>query len=184
MALRECPICKEPVSDDAAFCQKCGHPFHNETKDNAIEAQMSDHEKKNSFRTGTIIGLIGSAGGVVILFISCILPALLGTKHETKDTTTVDVADSVAWLVIAAFLLFLIATTAFLVGFIRYRKAGRIERNAISGVALACSIIELALLLYCFNIAALCFAPLVLWEPVLQTIGSYKMLSYSLKTNE
>lgn len=184
MALRECPICKKSVSDDAAFCPACGHPFQAEQKDNAVATQTSAHEKKNSFRTGAIIGLIGSVGGIVILFVAVILPALLGTQHEAKNTITIDVADSVAWLVVAAFLLFILATVTFLLGFIRYKKARKIERNIISGMALACSIIELALLLYIFNFFALCVAPLVLWEPVLQTIGSYKMLSYSLKTDD
>lgn len=175
-ALIECPECKHQVSDAASVCPSCSYPLKN------TEAKSGSRKGESRFKTGAIVGLIGGVGMVAMLALG--LSGVTVSDSQPADTG-LGLSFSVDGPVAAAGMIScLVAAIVFAVALFGGSKMGRSARIAISFVALALSFVALIGLFGYFNFLALCFAPLFLWQPILELIGSVMMVSGSLKSHD
>lgn len=72
------------------------------------------------------------------------------------------------------------ATIAFIAGLI-VRNKSAFARKAVAVVALILSVVGLVALFIYYNVLALCFMFLFLWEPILEVIGSIMMVTGAVK---
>lgn len=88
--------------------------------------------------------------------------------------------DATPFLLFVAVLL-MVGLVCFVIGFVRANELGRSHLIALSSICLALSLVTLVVALAWLNIMLLCMGWMVGWQPVLMTVGAYKMLSASLK---
>lgn len=171
MALTTCPECGKEVSEKAKSCPNCGHPF----------GEGAQAKKKASLKTGSIIGLIGGGSFTLILAGFLIMGAITPPREPSSDlSVTVDVNSS-AILSGLGVLCAVAATVVFIVALVRSSKLSRNAAIGVSVTALVLSVISLISIALYYNVLMICIGWLFLWEPVLEVVGSVKMLSNALK---
>ena len=175
MALIECPECHHEVSDKADKCPNCSYPLA------PVDAVTPSSAVKNPYRSGAIMGLIGSIAFIVIMMWGF----MGGTGGEDTGGVTVAVqSDEASWLLMAALLSILVNAVVFAAALFMVKRANRRMLLGISVVALVFSLVWTLGMVAYLNALILCMGPLFLWEPVLQLVGAVKMVNAALKTNE
>lgn len=171
MALVKCPECGREVSDSAETCPSCGHP---------IKQGDPDQARRASFRSGAIMGLIGALSFLL-------LTVLLTTGSFNKPSEgTADVSVSVESgqnpaLAVAGYFAVVGVTVLFLVALLFAKRLKKRPAIVLSACALAISIVGMLGIFFFFGMLALCGGWLFMWQPVLEVIGAYKMLSSAMK---
>lgn len=173
MALAQCSECGKEVSDRAETCPNCGHPI-------GVEASS---KKKASLKTGSIIGLIGGASFTLIMVLA--MSNLLNAPQDEPPDVTVTVESGTNAVIGNIGVLCCVAATAlFIVALAMGSKLSRKAAIGVSVAALVLSIVALIGIALYFNVLMICIGWLFLWEPVLEVIGSVKMLSSALKLED
>lgn len=173
MAMTTCPECGKPVSDSAQTCPSCGYALH---------PHDTNHTRRAAFRSGGITGFIGGMGYIVLL-------ALLSAgifNNPANDTTTSDVSVSVESgqnpLMFEVGLIAVVAVTAlFLAGIILGNRLHKRPAIILASITLVISVIGMLGTFFLFGMLALCGGWLFMWQPALEVIGAYKLLSSALK---
>lgn len=145
-------------------------------------------------RGGAVIGLIGYAGlallvclfGLLSIFAEPAEPSppksLAGTLNEIESNVHEEQLSQGAMIIglfIAAFLI--TGLVCFIIGLVRAGSMKRSHLIVLSSICLAVSSVTLVTALAWMNIFLLFFIWMVGWQPILMTVGAYKMLSASLK---
>lgn len=177
--MARCTNCGSETPDNAAFCPSCGKP------------NPSKREGLNLVQNGAILGLIGYAGlilvgGLVALIYTFGEPSQPQGFGETLASMQSDLAveqmiqDAMPFLIFGALIL-MAGLVCFIVGLARANKLGRPGLIAISSICLATSLATLVAVFAWMNIMLLCMGWLIGWQPILMTLGAFKMLNASLK---
>lgn len=169
MALITCPECNHEVSDKADVCPNCSYPLKSPSPDAAPAAV------RNPYRSGAIMGLIGSIAFIVILGIGYMNAMNAGVESSGREVPV--------WELAAGICIFA-NTAVFAAGLTMAKSAGRKVLLGISAVALVFAFIGTVGMVLYMNVMALCLGPLFLWEPILQLVGAAKMMNASLKIDE
>lgn len=90
------------------------------------------------------------------------------------------IQDAMPFLIFGALIL-MAGLVCFIVGLARANKLGRPGLIAISSICLATSLTTLCAVFAWMNIMLLCMGWLIGWQPILMTLGAFRMLSASLK---
>lgn len=176
MAMIQCPECGREVSDQAAACPNCGCPL------GVTSVAPAKREKAASLRGGAIIGLVGGLSFIAVLAVLAI-----GTMQSTKEPTyTLAPASEGVYGILysAAFVAIIAVTFVFLVALIHGERLKRKAAMTLSVCAVVLSATGLLGMLMCFNVALVCVGWFFLWEPVLELVGSIKMLKNALRYEE
>lgn len=142
-------------------------------------------------QNGAILGLIGYAGlilvgGLVALIYTFGEPSQPQGFGETLASMQSNLAveqmiqDAMPFLIFGALIL-MAGLVCFIVGLARANKLGRPGLIAISSICLATSLATLVAVFAWMNIMLLCMGWLIGWQPILMTLGAFKMLNASLK---
>lgn len=174
MALIECPECHHEVSDKADKCPNCSYPLA------PVDVGTPSSAVKNPYRSGAIMGLIGS-----IAFIAISAIGLAGASGvEVFDVGMISVQGAPSMLYIAPLFCILANTLVFGSALVMVKAANRKALLVLAAIAMVLSLVGTVGMVLFLNIMALCIGPLFLWEPVLQLVGAVKMVNAALKTNE
>lgn len=180
-----CANCGHDISNGEAFCPSCGKPIA------GIEAIR--REKSSLVRQGAIVGLIGYAGLALIAGILGFFyvfgepsqpshPSLAGAiKDMESDLHGEQMLQGATPFLLFVAVLLMVGLVCFVIGFVRANDPGRSRLIALSSICLALSLVTLVVAFAWLNIMLLCMGWMVGWQPVLMTVGAYKMLSASLK---
>lgn len=173
MALTQCPECGKEVSSEAESCPNCGHPIR----------VASASKKKPSLKVGSIIGLIGGASFTLIMVLA--LSGLAKAPQDEPQDVTLTVESGANGIIgDIGTLCCIAATVLFIIALVMGSKLSRKAAIGISVAALVLSIVALVGIALYFNVLMICIGWLFLWEPVLEVIGSVKMLSSALKLQD
>lgn len=173
MAMIQCPECGREVSDQAATCPGCGCPL------GVASVAPAKHEKEASLRGGAIVGLVGG-----LSFIAVLVVLTIGTMQSTKEPTyTIEPASEGIYGILysGAFIAIVAVTVVFLIALVAGGSLKRKAAVALSACAVVLSAVGLLGMLMCFNVALVCVGWFFLWEPVLELVGSIKMLTNALR---
>ena len=171
MAMVQCPECGREVSDQAAACPNCGCPL------GVTSVAPAKREKAASLRGGAIIGLVGGLSFIAVLVIATLYPS------EPADYT-ISVGPAYTTLYAAAFVAIIAAAPVFAVALAFGERLKRKAAMTLSVCAVVLSATGLLGMLMCFNVALVCVGWFFLWEPVLELVGSIKMLKNALRYEE
>lgn len=176
MAMIHCPECGREVSDQAATCPGCGHPL------GAVSVAPTKREQAASLRGGAIVGLVGGLSFVAVLVVLAI-----GTMQSTKEPTYTIVPASegiYGILYSGAFIAIVAVTFVFLIALIAGGSLKRKAAVALSACAVVLSAVGLLGIVICFSVSLVCLGWFFLWEPILELVGSIKMLRNALRYEE
>ncbi len=173
MALIECPECHHEVSDKADKCPNCSYPLA------PVDAVTPSSAVKNPYRSGAIMGLIGSVAFIVIMM----WVSMSGASSGDTGGASIETPEA-PQLFVAAFVCMLVNTLVFAVALFMVKRANRRVLLGTSVVALVLSLVATLGMVMYWSLLILCMGPLFLWEPVLQLVGAVKMVNAALKTNE
>lgn len=146
------------------------------------ERRPAKREKAASLRGGAIIGLVGGLSFIAVLAVLAI-----GTMQSTKEPTyTLAPASEGVYgiLYAAAFVAIIAAAPVFAVALAFGERLKRKTAMTLSVCAVVLSATGLLGMLMCFNVALVCVGWFFLWEPVLELVGSIKMLKNALRYEE
>ena len=169
MAMTQCPECGEEVSDKAGVCPNCGCPL-----------MVQKAPKKPSLMVGSIIGLIGGASFTLIMALS-LGNFVKAPQEETPDVSVTLGTGAYGYLGDLGAIFCIAATILFIIALVAGQRLTRKAAIGISVAALVLSIASLLGILLYYNVLMFCIGWLLLWEPVLEVIGSVKMLSAAIK---
>lgn len=184
--MSKCTNCGYEIPGEAAFCPSCGKAI---ADDKAMRQKTA-----SSVRGGAVIGLIGYAGlallvclfGLLSIFAEPAEPSppkgLAGTLNEIESNVHEEQLFQGAMIIglfIAAFLI--TGLVCFIIGLVRAGSMKRSHLIVLSSICLAVSSVTLVTALAWMNVFLLFFIWMVGWQPILMTVGAYKMLSASLK---
>ena len=172
MAMITCPECGASVSSEAENCPTCGHPINIKPKRRSRAAGL---------RTGAIIGLMGGIGIIIVLLLG-----YMGAVNESRPEADVTInitttAGEDALISTLGLTLLLVPIPLFIVAVVGADKFNRTAAVALSALALAVSIGALTLTTVYLNVLSICLGWLFLWQPILEVVGSIKMLSNALR---
>ncbi len=172
MAMITCPECGASVSSEAENCPTCGHPINIKPKRRSRAAGL---------RTGAIIGLMGGIA-IIIVFLLGYMGAVNESRPEADVTINITTtAGEDALISTLGLTLLLVPIPLFIVAVVGADKFNRTAAVALSALALAVSIGALTLTAVYLNVLSICLGWLFLWQPVLEVVGSIKMLSNALR---
>lgn len=170
--MSKCANCGYEIPGEAVFCPSCGKAIGRKTS--------------SSVRRGAIIGLIGYAGLALLICLFGLLSIFAEPEQPTLNELKSNVHEEqlsqgamIIGLFIAAFLI--TGLVCFIIGLVRADSMKRSHLIVLSIICLAVSLATLVTALAWMNIFLILFIWLVGWQPILMTVGAYKMLSASLK---
>lgn len=174
MAIIKCPECGADVSDKAQICPNCGAPL----------AKKDNSAAKSSFKTGSIIGLIGGIAMIVLLLLVSGGQLSADNASNTGGNGSINVDVSVGSthgtaaqgiLIVLGFAASCAATILFAIGLARGGRMGQRSAKRLSVSAIVVSAIGLFGLISFYGLIAICGGWLFLWQPVLELTGAIKM---------
>lgn len=174
--MAQCPECGREVSDQAATCPNRGCPL------GVSSVAAAKREKAASLRGGAVIGLAGGLSFVAVLAVLTI-----GTIQSTKEPTyAIEPASEGVYGILysAAFAAIIAVAFVFLIALIHGERLKRKTAMTLSVCAVVLSATGLLGMLMCFNVALVCVGWFFLWKPVLELVGSIKMLKNALRYEE
>lgn len=173
MAMTTCPECGKPVSDSAQTCPSCGYVLH---------PHDTNHARRAAFRSGSITGFIGGMGYIVFFAAGSLFNNPANDTTASNVGVTVTVKSGQNLLIGQVGLIAAVAVTAlFLAGIILAKRLHKRPAIILASFTLVISVIGMLGVFYYFGMLALCGGWLFLWQPVLEVVGAYKMLSSALK---
>lgn len=177
MALVNCPECQREVSDQAAACPHCGHPMAGH-QTNQTQKDPAKPKVNSRFKTGSIVGLIGGLGMVAVYAWG----AFFGRSADSPSTYPETKIQAEA-LVSSGMIAVILVAAVCLIAIVAGNKMGRRSKLILSAVSLALSVFGLFSIFFPCLATSLCLFFLLLWQPILEVIGSIMMVSGAMKSD-